>query len=284
MESNKLTAFIISHGRPDNVFTYNTLRKHGYTGEIYIIIDNLDKTAEKYIANYGTENIVVFDKPAIARTFDIGDNFDGHRSTSYARNACFDIAENLGIKYFIVLDDDYVDFQYKFSDKLEYQYNQIWNLDTVFSALLKFFISSGVHSIALAQGGDFIGGDQSNKAQFVSLYRKCMNSFICSIDRRFQFISRLNEDVNTYIKLGSIGYIFFTTNHVSLNQKQTQATAGGMTEAYQQNGTYVKSFYSVMYMPSCAKIRMMNTSNRRIHHAIKWNNTVPVILDEKWKK
>ncbi len=30
----------------------------------------------------------------------------------------------------------------------------------------------------------------------------------------------------------------------------TQQTTGGMTEAYQENGTYVKSFYSVMHMPS----------------------------------
>ena len=37
-------AFILTHGRPYKVHTYQTLRKAGYTGKIYIVIDNEDKT------------------------------------------------------------------------------------------------------------------------------------------------------------------------------------------------------------------------------------------------
>ena len=31
-------AFILTHGRADNVITYNTLRKQGYTGKIILLI------------------------------------------------------------------------------------------------------------------------------------------------------------------------------------------------------------------------------------------------------
>lgn len=78
--------------------------------------------------------------------------------------------------------------------------------------------------------------------------------------------------------------IFFTMNQVALNQMQTQATSGGMTELYKSLGTYVKSFYSVMYMPSAVKVRMMHTTNRRIHHAVSWNNTTPMIISETYRK
>ena len=41
--------FILSHGRADRVITYDVLRKQGYTGKIYIIIDNLDNQRDEYI-------------------------------------------------------------------------------------------------------------------------------------------------------------------------------------------------------------------------------------------
>jgi len=62
---NNFCAFILTHGRPDNVKTYATLRKHGYTGKIYLIIDNEDKTAKQYYKKYGNE-VIMFDKLKIA--------------------------------------------------------------------------------------------------------------------------------------------------------------------------------------------------------------------------
>jgi hypothetical protein len=36
--------------------------------------------------------------------------------------------------------------------------------------------------------------------------------------------------------------------------------------------------------PSGVKVSMMNANNPRLHHSIKWINTTPMILDEKYKK
>ena len=111
-----------------------------------------------------------------------------------------------------------------------------------------------------------------------------MNSFICSTDREFQFVGSINEDVNTYTILGSRGKLFFTFTNIQLDQKDTQSQDGGMTNAYSLTGTYVKSFHSVMMHPSSIKISMMNASNPRLHHSIKWANTTPMIIDDKYKK
>lgn len=37
-------AFILTHGRPGKVLTYRTLRRAGYTGKIFIVVDDEDKT------------------------------------------------------------------------------------------------------------------------------------------------------------------------------------------------------------------------------------------------
>jgi hypothetical protein len=135
-------AFILTNGRPDRVYTYDTLRRRGYTGRIFLIVDDLDKTIDQYKAKYGDE-VIVFDKKAIAKTFDQGDNFQDMRAIIYARNASFEIAKELGVKYFVQLDDDYRNFQFRYNEKLDYYPRVIKNLDHIFESILKFFINSG---------------------------------------------------------------------------------------------------------------------------------------------
>jgi hypothetical protein len=272
--------FILTHGRPDRVYTYDLIRESGYTGRIYIIVDNLDKKIDQYKEKYN-DQVIVFDKNEIAKTFDQADNFEDMRAIVYARNASFQIAKNLTLKYFVQLDDDYTSFDFRYDKNLDHNNKKIKCLDKIFNSMIDFLISTNVHSIALSQGGDWFGAEHK---RHVRLKRKCMNSFICLTDRFFQFSGRINEDVNTYTRLGSVGHLFFTTFQVSLDQKQTQSNAGGMTELYLNSGTYIKSFYTVMFQPSSVKVAKMNSLNPRWHHSISWNQTVPKILAETYKK
>ena len=105
-----------------------------------------------------------------------------------------------------------------------------------------------------------------------------MNSFFCDVEKPFMFRGRLNDDVNTYVSLGNIGRLFFTDMELQLEQDQTQENAGGMSEAYRDSGTYVKSFYTVMAAPSCTTINLMGRFNKRLHHKINWDKAVPKIL------
>ena len=284
MENKDFAVFILTYGRADRVITYDTLLNCGYTGKIYFICSDDDKELKEY-KRLHKDKVIVFSKKDYKGTFDIGDNFNDERVVVYARNACFDIAKNLGITYFMVLDDDYNRFDYSFKKDLQYNtaHKPIKNINKVFDVLLSFYKETNIKSIAMGQGGDFIGGHQSGlwKKQ---ISRKCMNSFLCSTKRPFQFISRINEDTTTYTYLGSKGDLFFTTALLRLNQKDTQSNEGGLTDIYLDQGTYVKSFYSLMYMPSSITINTMGIAHRRLHHRVKWNNTVPVILEEKYKK
>lgn len=277
-------AFILTHGRPEKVHTYRTLRKQGYTGRIVVLIDNEDDTADEYRARFGDE-VEMFDKAAVARTFDAADQSQDRRTIVYARNASFDVARDLGLDYFVQLDDDYTNFSYRirFDDAEEdwqarkMAAKQIRNLDGVFDAMLDLLEETGALTVAFAQGGEMIGGVASHVAR-LGWKRKAMNSFFVRTDRPVRFVGRLNEDVNAYCVDGSRGELFMTVSKVSLSQTQTQAQAGGMTEAYMDTGTYVKSFYTVMMCPSFVKVRSIGQADRRIHHHIDWPHAIPKLL------
>jgi len=107
--------FILTHGRPDNVRTIDTLRRAGYTGRLYLVVDDEDATVDRYRQEFGTDHVIVFDKKAEADLCDEGNNFDERRTILMARNACFSIAARLGVTHFLQLDDDY----YYFGRRLE---------------------------------------------------------------------------------------------------------------------------------------------------------------------
>ena len=130
----------------------------------------------------------------------------------------------------------------------------------------------------MAQGGDFIGGKDSKNFR-KGILRKAMNSFVCDTERPFKFVGRINEDVNTYVTLGSRGDLLFTICNVSLVQTRTQSSKGGMSDVY-EDGTFLKSMYTVMMAPSCVCIKEMGGKNKRIHHHIDWEHAVPKIIRE----
>lgn len=283
MESETFAVFILTHGRPDKVITYRQLRKQGYTGPIYLLVDDEDQTLPQYREKFGAE-VITFSKQAIASRYDEGDNFQDRRAVFYARNACFEIALALGIEYFLQLDDDYSLFVHKFTAKLAFREKPVKSLDKLFGIMLDYYKSIPATTIALGQNGDFFGGKLSNHARNLGIKRKAMNTFFCATSRPFAFIGRINEDVNTYVTLGNRGHLIFSIFSAAIIQESTQQSSGGMTELYLSQGTYVKSFYTVMYAPSCVKISEMGESHRRIHHRIKWDHAVPKIIGEEYRK
>ena len=283
MKNKAFGAFILTHGRPDRVFTYETMREAGYTGPIWIVIDDEDKTAPEYRKRFG-DQVLVFSKAEIAKRFDEADNFYDRRSIVYARNACFDLAEQVGCRDFIQLDDDYTGFFYRFDADHFYGGWAVRSMDALCDAMTAYLDRIPALTIAFSQGGDHIGGGESHGLRAIRAKRKAMNTFFCRTDRRFDFVGRINEDVNTYVGAGRRGDLLLTLMSVQVNQMQTQSNAGGMTELYLDSGTYIKTFYTVMMAPSCVKVSTMGRVNRRIHHRVRWRSAVPMILREEHRK
>jgi hypothetical protein len=278
--------FILSHKRSDNMPTYELLKRFNYDGPLFILIDSDDPTSSEYFKRFPSIVILIDVDKSKSDSFD---NFGKH-AVLHARNSCFDVARKLGYEYFLQLDDDYTGFGFRFPRELEDKGTKYgdakWDwiqskatFNEVLSSTLRLFVKTNATSLAFSQGGDWL----SAKGPVFSM-RKCMNSFFCSTNRYFNFIGRANEDVNTYVLLGGRGYLFLTIPHFQVCQRTTQKHSGGTTDVYLNEGTYVKSFYSILCSPSCVKIQIMGSANRRLHHRINWDAAVPVIVDERYCK
>lgn len=147
-------AFILTHGRPDKVLTYRTLRRAGYTGKILSLLMMKIRHGISTWLNLVNRcwcfpkpiSPVVLTKPIISVT----------AAQFYARNACFDLAKLVGCKYFIQLDDDYHEFQFRVDRNYDQAYFPIRKLDAILSEMLAYYESIPALSIAMSQGGIFL--------------------------------------------------------------------------------------------------------------------------------
>lgn len=275
---------ILCHGRAENTPTWGTLRKYGYTGRILIICDDEDKDLQNYIDIFGEEDVKIFSKDKIAEYIDTKDDGSNRACAVYARNACYDIAEEMGLKYFAEYDDDYTSHPYRWEEDGVMYRSTLANLDAVFEAYLEFLeTNENIYSVAFGQPGDFIGGVGSRLHQ-ERYRRKCMNSWICKTDRRLQFNGTMNDDASCYFIGGSRGQLFFTFDFMMIDQPETQQVEGGMTELYLGAGTYQKTWYSIIECPSFVKAGMMGDRHWRIHHQIDHKSAYPMILSSRYKK
>lgn len=277
---NDFAVIIPTHGRHDRVFTIDSLKKSGYTGNFYLLCDDEDKQLDKYKTKYG-DKVMVFSKDDYKGKFDKMDNFGNKACVVYARNAMWDIAKKIGLKYFAVADDDYTAFEYRITSEGGYYSKRIKNINDVFNSYTDFLITSKVDTVCFAQGGDFIGGKDNNKvANGFKVSRKMMNLYFFDVDKPIEFKGTINEDLTSSVTEGRAGRVILTSLMNSIVQRETQAQAGGLTEIYLELGTYVKSFYSVIAAPSCVKVALMGNNQARIHHQVTWKNAVPKIIRE----
>ena len=274
--------FILSYKRANKIYTLNTLKESNYTGDWYILIGDDDPEIDEYKRLY-KDKLFIFNKDEASKLFDMCDNFDGKNVVVYARNYCFELAKQLGLKCFAMFDDDYTSFEYRYDNGEKLKIMKSKEFDEVCNIFCDFLYDTDVKTICFAQGGDFIGGKESQLFRN-KIKRKAMNSFFCRTDKPFSFMGRINEDVNAYVLQGKTGDLFLTVCDMALVQKTTQKNKGGLSDIYNAEGTYLKSFYSVIVAPSCVKIQAMETTYTRVHHKINWNYAVPKIVSSSFKK
>ena len=275
--------FILTHGRADNVVTAHALKRGRYSGKTYMLIDDEDDQADEYRKRFGKDSVIVFDKQEAYDRADTMDNFNNHLAIIYARNEVYRIAKEMGLKYFLMLDDDFREIDLRYEDEGKLKAKICLDHDRMFNDMINFLEVSGAITVACCQGGDFVGGVDGGNFE-KGLLRKAMNSFFCRTDRPIEFRGTMNEDVVTYTTLSSRGVMFFSPTKTCVIQLPSQSLKGGMSDSYLETGTYVKSFYAVMSMPSCVKVQVMHTKHSRIHHRVDWECCAPKILNEKWKK
>ena len=281
MENKDFAVFILSHGRADTITTYRALRDGGYTGRTYVVIDNEDDQEDLYRQKFG-DDIIQFDKRDYLEKTDLGDLDTDRRIGVFARNFIQDEAKRLGYKFHLQLDDDAHGFTYRFAQGKVLRALHCSHLDEVFSGMVEYMKKTPITSLSFALSAYNMGGVDGSIKE--GMTRKTMTTFLMRADDLQYFHMRMNDDITTSLINGMRGKLYYSYLPIEVEVDKTQVKAGGMTDIYQKNGTYRKSFYSVMCCPSCVKVSAMGITDYRIHHTISWNNAVPKLLSERWCK
>ena len=294
MVDRSYAAFIFSHGRANRVATYDALIKGGYTGKIYVVIDDEDDDADEYFDRFGVDQIMVFSKDDPLARYDFGMVNPPRGAIGYAKTWLDHTVAGLGLTHYIMCDDDIQSFAFKFFINGHSREMRAHCLDAIFEAMFGFLDTSGAIAVCPSQGGDYIGGAQRNDTGGKSVgavKRRCVNVFFCRVGKPIQWAGIFNEDISAYTLMGQRGELFFTINHLMMHQLPTMVMSGGMTDSYQRYGLYVKVFFVVMHCPSCVKVSAiqgtsssLSTGRVRFHHRVAWKNCVPMILSERYRK
>lgn len=274
--------FILSHGRADDVKTVKMLETQHYAGDWYIVIDNEDKQGEIYREKYG-DRVIVFDKKAVADVTDTGDLDNDRRVGVFARNKIQDLARERGYKYHLQLDDDFTNLKYRYEVDGNIKSRNCKDIDKVFFSLVKYMDDCPrITWLSFALSNYYLGGVENPNWE-KRLIPKTMGSFLMRADQPIKFSMRMNDDITTCALEQTRGALVYTVMPLQIDTPATQHAEGGMTDIYRDNGTYRKSFYSVLCGPSWAKVSREILSHR-IHHKIEFSYCSPKLLSSKWQK
>lgn len=255
-----------------------------------IVCSDDDPTLNDYFRYFGRENVYVFNKDQAQkeRPVDLGDAYSLKSVISWARNSQFQIARDLGYKYFVSLEDDYseIGIRAEHNDTLLMSSRKSWTMrfDEVCEVHFRLLDSAPwLNNVAMAQGGDYICG--LNNEFFQQGYRfKAMNIIFYRTDREYEFKGRINEDYTAYVTNNQLGRLSLTLAGFCLIQGMTQKNSGGATDVYKATGTWLKSFYSVMFAPNCVGIGIIGWTSIRTHHNCTWKYCDVKIISDKYAK
>lgn len=280
--TEKFAIFITTHGRADNQITLNTFKSLGYTGDWYLVLDNTDSQHDAYVANFGADHIIVFDKQAFICRTDFCQYVPQPKAVVFARNAVEYIAREMGYQYFMVVDDDVTNLRLRYPENGSLKSAKLHNcIDQILDGVVKYLATSKIACVTFGFTNTYRGGVASVE-KFTSRNRLCAELFIRNgaipVDWRANFV----EDLVTSIDVGLQGYVCLQFMPIQLELCMSEgAVSGGMSEAYNATGRF--KFYSMpaIIYPNCVSVEFDGTKWKT---RTKAEYSVPKIISSRYRK
>lgn len=271
--------FILTHGRAKQQKTLETLSKCGYSGKWYLIIDDEDDQIKTYYERYG-KHVIEFSKREVESMFDTMTNAKEYRSVVYARNAVYDIAKSLGIRYIFMFDDDITGLQFRVVKDNKLKGFKIHQIERLFAGMMEYMESAKLAMLGFSQAGAYVGGAKSQKYQD-GCQRNMSQAMLVDVQNPVEFRGIFNEDLHASLDLANQGRVALATMLVSIQAPERMSNAGGLHDLYMENTTYARDFYSIMLYPAVETF-VQNKAEIKIRH----NHLafVPKILNARYKK
>lgn len=279
IKEEKFCIFILSYGRADYIKTYEKIKEAGYTGEIYVIVDDSDEDLNKYKKKFKSE-LLIFNKEEYMKKVDYMNNNKEMKSVVYARNYCMDIARKMGYKYILQMDDDFTSFDYRYIIKDKIKSKKIKNMDGIIKAFITFLKEDKISMLAFGNSSHFVGGAK-NKDVMKGYKKNAFASMFLKTEDDINYIGLMNEDMNCNLEQVKNGKVVLSILRIKLNTPSSKTVEGGLTDIYIDEGKYIRDFYTFMYSPSNINIGIRKD---KIILTVRANNTYPKLIDENLKK
>ena len=278
---NDFAIFVLTHGRPDKQLTWELLKKLGYTGKIYLVLDDQDKTIPQYIQNFGAENIFIFDKNHYVQTTDTGNNKPVFGCGIYARNAIEDIAKEMGLKAFVQADDDILNMRIRFpeADRVRsYCINSTF--DSIIYAYIEFIKSTNFAYIGFGNAPAYMCGKEVfniNNSNFPYVFM-LRNS---RVDVKWSM--NFSDDYATPTLLSNRGNLCLQIPFVQVDESPVAdvKTTGGMANSYARETELSLAFYIKMSSPNSVALTYDGEHIKLTRHGRKVR---PKIISGGYKK
>lgn len=250
--------FITSHERPD-MYSYETLRRVGYTGKIYIVLDDKDRMLDEYTAKY--EDVFIFNKEKYVPITDLGSSQIHPKLSAvlYPRLEVEQLAKELGLSTFVVMDDDVKNFRYRYpsEDGRSCKSGVIHNFDKVLDIYFEFMQISGAQCMSFTNNFMFVHGAASVFKDGRSFERRsCHNVFLRMVSRPLNWTFAMNEDYISALREGSLGNLWLVPPFVEeqlVDMNNFKEQKGGMFDFYQSTSSFERAFYATVACPWCCK-------------------------------
>lgn len=273
--------FIPSYHRPDNIKTAKYFVGMGYDpAKIHVFIDSEADDAERYqdeCASLGI-NLHVFDMDEARKRYDyVHRASESRRSAGQARNMFQDFAKGNGIDFYMVQDDDTLNYQNRYKGVHFYEAD-LKMLLIFFDWMEKFMRKNHIGCFGMCQCGDFYGDVKLGLVK-----RKIMNTtfylmpYVYRGERGVQ-----DDDTSMFCGMLNEGYFAGSLQFGPVLLQSLSATqAGGLTDLYNECKLLNKSLICPIQFPSAIYAERQKMNGNRLHHRINYRYLAPMIVKGK---
>lgn len=249
-----MIVFIKTHGRPDKQLTLRTLREAGYTGDIFLILDNEDCLSEynRFIDDEHDPNIFchIFDKQTLVNEIDSGTNHPKRDVNLYAWVACERFAKRHGDEFFIMSDDDITGFRFRYKEGKHLRSLKITqNLDEIFALVEEYMLSCNLSAMSTGIPQMYFSGDIEKdlwkwRVPYTFVFRNAKH--------KLNWVSEYEEDIITAIRASIDGQYLSVLPVIQRETVEIGTNYGGMHNSY--TDSFVNAQYGYIWYPSCREI------------------------------
>lgn len=274
--------FICTHGRPHEQHTYEMLKRCGYTGKIYLVLDNTDTLIQEYIDIYPLDSLIVFDKNYYINSekFDNGDSSEHYKCILYAKRAVEDIAKFMKLSYFAIADDDITNLVIRFpTDKLET--HKIQNLDKVLEAYLSI-MTEKVAGLGFGIVISYFKGIDTFNYKYLSKRSLPYQFVLRNASVPVVWTSWMYEDNITELQSSSLGNFWASIPYIMQYVKPIGSVKnnGGMSDIYKSLNMFILNFNIIKYCPQ--KTYFIRKNNQYVLCRAE-DNCFPKLISEDYK-